>query len=376
MIKKFCYSLIALTLLLAGCNFSISSETPTPANTEISIPTRAPTGTPIPASPTVPPVITATPQPATETPEATPASPEATPTQSSGIGGVGGQPPYVDNRSSGSDLMISFVNALNRKEYVRAYSYWQSGAANLPTYPQFEQGYADTASVQLTIGTVTLGAAAGNLYWAVPVVLIAKTTSGSTQTFVGCYVTHLGQPANYAVPPFRHMDIQSATVKQVANGSDTSGPLASACQDSGMSGSPLLPQPTYAPDDITAARYLDDLSDPVQVLRSYFNAVNRKEYARAYTYWASGAGTSQLPPYNTFVQGYQDTATVQLTTGQVTSDSGAGQIYWTVSVTLAATTTSGTAQAFSGTYTLHQSQPGFFGAPPYIPLSIYSASIH
>ena len=143
-----------------------------------------------------------------------------------------------------------------------------------------------------------------------------------------------------------------------------------------MTGSPLPPQPAYAPDDISAGRYLDDLSGPVEELRSYFNAINRKEYARAYTYWASGPGTSQLPPYNTFVQGCQDTATVQLTTGQVTSDSGAGQIYWTVPVTLAATTTSGTAQSFSGTYTLHQSQPGFFGAPPFIPLSIYSASIH
>jgi hypothetical protein len=161
----------------------------------------------------------------------------------------------------------------------------------------------------------------------------------------------------------------------VANGSDTSGPLASACQSSGMAGSPLPPQPTYAPDDISAARYLDDLSDPLQVLRSYFNAINRKEYVRAYTYWETAAATSQLPPYNTFAQGYQDTASVQLTTGTVTSDHGAGQIYWSVPVTLAATTTSGAAQTFVGCYKLHLGQPANYGAPPFHPLGIISANI-
>jgi len=30
---------------------------------------------------------------------------------------------YIDNRSTPEALMASYVNAINRKEYVRAYSY-------------------------------------------------------------------------------------------------------------------------------------------------------------------------------------------------------------------------------------------------------------
>ena len=142
-----------------------------------------------------------------------------------------------------------------------------------------------------------------------------------------------------------------------------------------MAGSPLPPQPTYAPGDIGAARYLDDLSDPVEELRSYFNAINRREYVRAYTYWESGAAASQLPSYDQFAQGYQDTATVQLTTGQVASDAGAGQVYYSVPVTLAVKTTAGAAQTFVGCYKLHQAQPVNFGAPPFKPLGIISASV-
>ncbi len=31
--------------------------------------------------------------------------------------------------------------------------------------------------------------------------------------------------------------------------------------------------------------YLDDRSTPIQVLKSYYNAINRQEYVRAYSYW-------------------------------------------------------------------------------------------
>src|SRR5581483_8982233 len=34
--------------------------------------------------------------------------------------------------------------------------------------------------------------------------------------------------------------------------------------------------------------YIDDRSTATQLVRSYFNAINRREYARAYSYWESG----------------------------------------------------------------------------------------
>jgi hypothetical protein len=118
--------------------------------------------------------------------------------------------------------------------------------------------------------------------------------------------------------------------------------------------------------------YLDNRSNPVAVLQSLYNAVNRREYARAYGYWEEGAN---VPAYEAFQNGYADTQGVELVTGPVTGDAGAGQRYYAVPVTVRATQTSGDAQLFAGCYTLHQSNPAMFGAPPFRPLAITGATI-
>lgn len=123
--------------------------------------------------------------------------------------------------------------------------------------------------------------------------------------------------------------------------------------------------------------YLDDRSNPVQLLKSYYNAINRKEYVRAYYYWGQNGNktTSQPPPYPQFEAGYGKTKAVQLTTGKVTSEGAAGTFYFQVPVTLIATQTNGSKQAFVGCYTIRQPNPAVFGAPPFIPMHIYSAKI-
>jgi hypothetical protein len=45
-------------------------------------------------------------------------------------------------RSTPVDLLASFYNAINRREYQRAYGYWETPPS---LYDQFVQGYADTA---------------------------------------------------------------------------------------------------------------------------------------------------------------------------------------------------------------------------------------
>ena len=136
---------------------------------------------------------------------------------------------YIDDHSAPAQVVRSLYNAINRKEYARAYSYWEAGAPGLRPFTQFQQGYATTQSVQLTAGTVRTGAATGNLYGRVPVRVIATTTGGGRQTFVGCYTTHLGEPANQAVPPFHPMAIQSAYVQQVANDANTTVLMHAIC---------------------------------------------------------------------------------------------------------------------------------------------------
>lgn len=130
-----------------------------------------------------------------------------------------------------------------------------------------------------------------------------------------------------------------------------------------------------AQNDLPA--YLDDRSNPIQLLKSYYNAINRKEYVRAYYYWAQNGNktTSQPPPYPQFEAGYAKTKAVQLTTGKVNSQGAAGTFYFQVPVKIVATQTNGSKQAFVGCYTIKQPNPAVFGAPPFIPMHIYSAKI-
>jgi hypothetical protein len=125
-----------------------------------------------------------------------------------------GEPAYVDDRSTPEQVLRSYTSAINRREYARAYSYWESGAADLAPYPEFEQGFADTASVELNVvGPVGSGVGAGQLYWGVPVELVAQSTGGETRRFAGCYVLHLARPQLQAVPPFRPIGIRSAAIR-------------------------------------------------------------------------------------------------------------------------------------------------------------------
>lgn len=125
-------------------------------------------------------------------------------------------------------------------------------------------------------------------------------------------------------------------------------------------------------------QYLDDRSDPVQLLKSYYNAINRHEYVRAYYYWSpqnATSATSQPPSYPQFEAGYAKTTAVQLTTGKVTGEGAAGSFYSQVPVTLVATHTDASKHIYVGCYTIKQVNASNFGAPPFIPMRIYSAKI-
>lgn len=124
-------------------------------------------------------------------------------------------------------------------------------------------------------------------------------------------------------------------------------------------------------------QFLDDRSSPVQLLQSYYNAINRQEYVRAYHYWDlnSKDATSQPPAYPQFEAGYTNTKDVHLTTGRVLSEGAAGTFYFQVPVTLVASHTNGSKHTYVGCYTIRQPNPQNFGVPPFIPMSIYSARI-
>jgi len=347
--------------------FGSSSATPAASRTPLP-----PTALPPATTDTVTAAPTETGPAPTETnpaPTQQPAADTNTPEPAAAVPGAGVSTDYLDDRSTATGLIKSYFNAINLKQYLRAYSYWEKGS-KVGAFDPFQQGYQNTASVKVTLGEISGGAGAGQRYFTVPAALVAQTTDGKTQTFAACYTLHLASPDIQGVPPFNPLAIATGTAKAAANGTSTKDLLSHAC-DGVPQGAPVEPAPVTNTHDITSANYLDDRSSAVDVLSSLFNAVNRKEYVRAYSYWESN---SKVGPFDAFQKGYAQTASVQLTTGQVGSNAGAGQIYYTVPAVLKAKTTSGVTQTFSACYILHLSRPEIQGVPPFQPLAIQSAT--
>lgn len=116
---------------------------------------------------------------------------------------------YRDDRSTPVALIESLYNAVNRHEYLRAWSYFSEA----PDFETFEEGYRATKSVRLKLGEAVSEGAAGSIYSRVPTVIEASGTNGALAVFTGCYETRLVQPANQATPPFKPLQIVKATLR-------------------------------------------------------------------------------------------------------------------------------------------------------------------
>ena len=64
-------------------------------------------------------------------------------------------PNYIDDRSTPSQVIVSLYNAINRKEYLRAYNYWNNPSSTQGSFAAFANGYQNTASVSLVFGQIT-----------------------------------------------------------------------------------------------------------------------------------------------------------------------------------------------------------------------------
>jgi hypothetical protein len=264
--------------------------------------------------------------------------------------------PAYANRTSPVDMLASFYDAINRQEYARAFGYWESPPSS---YDQFAAGYANTAAVQLIVQPPTfIDVGAGNARAAIPTALVARLRSGGSEVFVGCYVAH---KAN--IEPGALWGIERAQVAQVDTAASLPALLAQSC---GSFNRPALSSVSY-----------DNRTSPVDLLASFYNAINRREYARAFGYWEN-------PPsnYDQFVAGYADTTAVQLLITPPTGFQGAaGSSFVGIRSVLIATRAAGGKQTFAGCYTARASnvQPDgwrLFGAtitaapnnPPIAPL--------
>jgi hypothetical protein len=121
------------------------------------------------------------------------------------------QPDYLDDRSDPQAVISSYYNAIDRKEYARAYSYFGEGVA--PAYDGWVAGYADTASVAVGFGQMAQEGAAGSIYYTLPVTLEVSRTDGTRVELAGCYTLRLAQPLNQE-PPFEGIHIEDAKLHE------------------------------------------------------------------------------------------------------------------------------------------------------------------
>ncbi len=127
-----------------------------------------------------------------------------------------------------------------------------------------------------------------------------------------------------------------------------------------------------ASDGVIVADYRDDRSTPQALIESYYNAINRKEYTRAYGYYSE---EGREPDFKTFAKGYEGTKSVKVAVRKTDPDPGAGQIYWSLPIAIESESEDGNKQVFTGCYTIRMTNPGMQEEPPYKPMQIMTGSL-
>ncbi|MCO6385468.1 DUF1176 domain-containing protein [Aliihoeflea sp. 40Bstr573] len=111
--------------------------------------------------------------------------------------------------------------------------------------------------------------------------------------------------------------------------------------------------------------FIDDRSSPDAVIRSLYNAIEREEFARAYSYFANPPADS----VEAYANGYADTDTSELLLGVPAEEGAAGSVYYRLPLVLRSVATDGTETIYAGCYTLQAPNPANF-ADGYTPMAI------
>jgi hypothetical protein len=128
--------------------------------------------------------------------------------------------------------------------------------------------------------------------------------------------------------------------------------------------------PTVPPIPPNVERY-EDRGTPVSLLASYFNAINRQEYQRAWDYWEQ----PPTPSYEGFTQGYDETMSVFLAVSPPTFIEGAaGSQYARVPTLMITTHVDGSQHVFAGCYVTRRVNPGTEGVDE--GWSLYDAAVN
>lgn len=160
---------------------------------------------------------------------------------------------YLDNRSDAAALVKSLYNAVNRKEYARAWSYFSEPPAS--SLEDYAAGFSDTENVKVRTGRVAEEGAAGSIIYQLPLAIEAQGSGGNVRVFSGCYRLRMANP-DIATDAFEPLSITSGRFSASTASLDESVPA-------NCDGGPVLTQPELLRDRAVAF-YEDAFADTCQ----------------------------------------------------------------------------------------------------------------
>lgn len=116
--------------------------------------------------------------------------------------------------------------------------------------------------------------------------------------------------------------------------------------------------------------YLDDRSTPEQLVRSYFNAIDRYEYARAWSYFGEDA-----PEFDAWQFQFDDVVKTEVSFGEMAQEGAAGSIYYQLPVTVDFEHAEGQHHTERGCVSIRWVNPANQAEPPFTPMYILSAEL-
>ncbi len=128
-----------------------------------------------------------------------------------------------DDRSDPLATLASYYEAINARDYRRAYSFWDSPATS---FERFASGFADTDRVRVLVEpSARIEGAAGSVYADISTIVVSTTRAGMDRVFAGCYVMRRSNVQD------RGWKIYRANVSQVPSSTRLSRMLSQACRN-------------------------------------------------------------------------------------------------------------------------------------------------
>lgn len=101
----------------------------------------------------------------------------------------------IDKVDTPENVLLSFENAINDKDYLRAWNYWETAPSN--DYTKWEKGYKNTKNTEIFYKFKVSDAGAGNRWVTYNVKVFAVNTDGKKHLYEGYYTLRSTNPDLY-----------------------------------------------------------------------------------------------------------------------------------------------------------------------------------